>query len=114
MTYFIHTDGGARGNPGNAAIGIIIKKDALLVTEFGMYIGQTTNNVAEYTAVKEALTYLLKTNQERGVIQFFLDSELVVKQLTGVYKIKDIHLQKLAFFIFDLIKEWGNAISFTL
>lgn len=113
MQYTIFTDGGARGNPGNAAVGIVIQKNKEVIYEIGKYIGFSTNNIAEYTAVKEAFNYLISTNQERGEIQFFLDSELVVKQLTGVYKIKDTNLQRLALGIQQNIKVWGSAVSFS-
>lgn len=113
MIYSIHTDGGARGNPGNAAIGVVIKQNEKLLTHYGKYIGFSTNNVAEYTAVKDALEYLLGSNQNRGDVQFFLDSELVVKQLLGIYKIKDEKLQLLAKDILQLIEKWGSNITFT-
>jgi ribonuclease HI len=111
MTYIIHTDGGARGNPGPAATGIVIEFPGKKI-EKGYFLGTATNNVAEYSAVKQALEFLLK-EMERGEVAFFLDSELVVKQLTGVYKIKDHTLQKLAGDIQSKMKEWGRVITFT-
>jgi ribonuclease HI len=96
----IHTDGGARGNPGPAAVGIVIEfttKDVAENTretiEIGKYIGETTNNVAEYTALLEALK---KTREfETEEVECLLDSELVVKQLNGQYKVKEPNLQVL-------------------
>jgi len=106
----IHTDGGARGNPGPAAIGVVIEQEGKIIHEFGKKIGETTNNVAEYTAVIEALRFLKKTGDnepaptqiysnrgEQGTkINFFLDSKLVVEQLNGNYKIKDSKLRELS------------------
>lgn len=113
MTYVIHTDGGSRGNPGQAAIGIVIQKESSLITQFGKRLGITTNNVAEYLAVKEALQFMISNNMERQDIDFFLDSELVVKQLNGVYRIKDKNLQTISFDIKTLITKWGRSIRFT-
>jgi len=100
MQLIIHTDGGARGNPGPAAVGVVIETaDGKTLAEFGKKIGETTNNVAEYTAVIVALKKIknlgLKMNNEELVINFFLDSTLVVNQLMGLFKVKDSHLREL-------------------
>ncbi len=84
----IYTDGGARGNPGPAAIGV----DASPVFQLSEYIGKTTNNVAEYTALIKALQYLRENKISAHKISFFLDSQLIVKQIKGEYKIKQPHL----------------------
>lgn len=95
----IHTDGGSRGNPGQAAIGVVIfdNKNNVL-EEYKEKIGVATNNVAEYKAVIKALEIATKhTNNE---INLFSDSELTVRQLIGQYKVKQEHLQKL----YDAVK----------
>ena len=90
----IFTDGGARGNPGPAGIGVTISDaDGAVLTEFGEAIGEATNNVAEYTAVVRALEAAVGYNVD--TIEFFLDSELVVKQLNGEYKVKNAGLKGL-------------------
>lgn len=94
--FTIHTDGGARGNPGPAGIGVVIEKNGTLYAEFGEAIGETTNNVAEYTAVIKALQYLQTKGEHVDQIVFVLDSLLVVNQLMGTFKIKDAKLQSLA------------------
>lgn len=96
----IYTDGGARGNPGPAAIGVHI----IGVKDYKEYIGEATNNQAEYKAVLLAL----KKAKELGAkeIKFYLDSELVVKQLNGEYKIKDKDLSKL------FVRAWNLMLSF--
>jgi len=94
----LFTDGGSRGNPGPAGIGFVIFKTDPFgklekLDQTGKRIGIATNNVAEYTALIEGLTKC----QILGALEVscFLDSLLVVCQLTGKYKIKDLNLQKL-------------------
>ena len=95
----IHTDGGSRGNPGPAAVGVVIEGDLVGKKEFGEYIGETTNNEAEYRAVIFALKKLkplLGSNKcKESSVEFLLDSELVVKQLNKEYKLKDKNIQNL-------------------
>jgi ribonuclease HI len=89
----IYTDGGARGNPGPAGIGAVAKdSDGKLVYEVSRYIGETTNNVAEYEALIAALEEAKKRyggKLREMAVDVRMDSELVVRQLTGVYKVKD-------------------------
>lgn len=89
-----YTDGGARGNPGPAAIGILIcNAEGDILQEHGETIGEATNNVAEYSALIKAM----KLAKELGAqeLECFLDSMLVVKQLQGEWKIKHVNMQKL-------------------
>jgi len=107
MKFIIHTDGGARGNPGPAAVGVVIesvtgsmKDRPRVISEFGKKIGETTNNTAEYTAVIEALKYLIALDEpsrpgESDEVMFYLDSTLVVHQINGLYKVKEPHLREL-------------------
>lgn len=106
----IHTDGGSRGNPGPSAIGVVIdtpKGDH--IESYGKYIGTATNNQAEYAAVISALKEAAKYQPKK--IQFFLDSELVVKQLTGVYKVKHPEMRLLFHEIQSLIT--GLEVTFS-
>lgn len=92
----VFTDGGARGNPGPAATGVVIKDEqGKVVHQFGQTIGEATNNVAEYRAVIDALEWIL-TQAPPDKINFYLDSALVVHQLRGEWKIKEAHLKQLA------------------
>lgn len=101
----IYTDGGSRGNPGQAGIGVVaLDKDHKVFT-ISERIGITTNNVAEYTAVLRALETLEEKEIIAEKIRFVLDSELIVKQITGTYKVKQPHLQVLRNQIVDLIKK---------
>lgn len=97
----IFTDGGSRGNPGPAAVGIYAEDncgDELV--SFGKKIGIATNNVAEYAAIIEALAWL-NNNKNKfdkdSEVFFKLDSELAYSQLTGLYKIKNSTIRELVF-----------------
>jgi len=104
----IFTDGGSRGNPGKAACAAVIKDEAnKLILGQSRYLGETTNNQAEYQGVILALEEALRLKLEKEEINFYLDSELVVKQLRREYKIKDPGLQKL------FIKAWNLLQSFS-
>lgn len=96
MTLTINTDGGSRGNPGPAAAAYIVKNNAGDVLEkCGNYLGIQTNNVAEYTAIRDAWNWLEKSGErflEQTEILFLLDSELVVRQIKGIYRVKDQNL----------------------
>lgn len=89
----LFTDGGARGNPGPSAIGGVLYQDDKLIDSLSEYIGNATNNVAEYKALIEGLKLAIKNNIED--LDCFLDSELVVKQLKREYKVKNEALGKL-------------------
>ncbi len=99
-TYIIHTDGGSRGNPGPAASGLVITlPDNTLILEHGEYIGEKTNNEAEYRAViiaLEKLKELLKDKAMEAIVRFHCDSELLVKQMNGQYKISNANIKIFA------------------
>ncbi len=112
MKLIIYTDGASRGNPGPASYGFTISDDkgGLLYRE-GKYIGFTTNNVAEYTAVYQALKYIKeKFGGEDLKIELYADSKLVVEQLAGRFKIKSAHLKPLIEKIKILTPELGGII----
>lgn len=96
-TIKIHTDGGSRGNPGNSACAFLIENGDQKIEKY-FYLGIMTNNQAEYLGVlkayEELVTIFSSTNEV--TLEFFLDSELVVKQLTGVYKIKNQSLLEIS------------------
>src|SRR5258706_10118662 len=91
----IFSDGGSRGNPGPAACAYVIYQNDEIIKQDAKYLGITTNNVAEYNGVLQALTWLVENNIKES-IEFYLDSQLVVRQLEGRYKIKDEKLVKLS------------------
>ncbi|MBI2329770.1 ribonuclease HI family protein [Candidatus Daviesbacteria bacterium] len=112
MKLIVYTDGASRGNPGPASYGFIIYDESgKLLYEEGKYIGITTNNVAEYTAVLEALRTIKKNFAKGSVnIEIFADSKLVVEQLSGRYKIKSPHLKPIIEKIQLLSFELGGVI----
>lgn len=90
----IYTDGVARGNPGKAGIGVVIKDEkGNILEEISEYIGRTTNNVAEYKAFITSLSAAEKYGPEQ--IEIFSDSELMVRQIKGVYRVRDEKLLAL-------------------
>lgn len=95
-TIHIYTDGASRGNPGPAASAVAITApDGRLYKVFGRRVGEQTNNYAEYTALVMALQYLIKNRLNDRRILFHLDSELIVKQVQGSYKVKEKTLKPL-------------------
>lgn len=94
----VYTDGGSRGNPGPSASGFAVILNGKIIHKGSSYLGQGTNNQAEYNAVIIALNWLNENDSVfyKKDIHFFLDSELVTNQLTGKYKIKDQKLKALA------------------
>lgn len=104
MELYVYCDGGARGNPGPAAVGVAIKQGdtdlpVSTLIKLNKYLGRATNNQAEYQAVVHALEWI--TDNLKNLVQipekirFFLDSTLVVNQLNGQYKLKNAGLREL-------------------
>jgi ribonuclease HI len=105
----LFTDGGSRGNPGPAAIGGVLYQADKEIANFSKYLGQGTNNQAEYNAL---LTGLELAKKHKIInLQCFLDSELVVKQLNKEYRVKDADLAKLFVKVWNLAQEF-DSISF--
>lgn len=98
----VYTDGGSRGNPGRSACAFVIYESGSILHQDKFFIGINTNNQAEYHALLFALKYL----NQKGIsdADFFSDSELMVKQIKGIYKVKDLGIQK----VFNEVK---NEIS---
>lgn len=99
----LYTDGGSRNNPGPAGIGAVVKNEKGQILETrGEFVGVKTNNEAEYLALIKGLELAGKQQPQRVIS--YLDSQLVVKQLNGEYKIKEARLQELAIKVFTLIR----------
>src|SRR3989338_11567373 len=113
-----YTDGGARGNPGPAAIGVVIQRSPTsniqlptsIIWEYGEYIGIATNNQAEYRALICALERAKAMGATR--LRCFLDSELLVKQLNREYRVKEPTLQPLYLKSYNLAQQF-SLITFT-
>jgi len=106
----VFCDGGSRGNPGPAALGVVIKTTkGEIIEEIGEYLGEQTNNYAEYSAVITALNKLREMKVKSA--DFYLDSELAVRQLNGIYKVKNEGLKVLHSKVLEAIGEMN--ITFT-
>ena len=109
----VHTDGGARGNPGPAAIGVMIEGGSVGQKEYGEYLGEATNNEAEYKAVIFALKKLKQlvgnTESKTTDVEVVLDSELLERQLNGEYKIKEKNLQNYFIEVWNLKLDFGSV-----
>ena len=91
---YTNSDGGARGNPGPGAVGVIVREEGEILTKASEFLGMNvTNNVAEYEGLIKALELASKITKDE--VTCVLDSELVVKQLLGEYKVKQPHLMEL-------------------
>src|SRR3989338_10465754 len=111
--YTVHTDGGSRGNPGPAAIGVVIEGPNIGKREYGEPIGVTTNNEAEYQAVIFGLKKLKQLVgglvAKKSLIVFYMDSELLVKQFNHEYKVKEGNIQKLFLEVHNLRLDFGKV-----
>jgi ribonuclease HI len=110
----IFTDGGSRGNPGQAAIGVYITDDkGQELAAIGKRIGQATNNTAEYKAVIEALSWLGENKdklEKNANISFFLDSQLVYSQVKGLFKVKAESIREYIFTIRQKEQQLGLSL----
>jgi len=126
MKYIVYADGGARGNPGPAGAGAVIKGEGgEVLAEVSEYLGEQTNNYAEYMAVVLGLQALVTVviNNEKNTqlghsvskleLELKLDSELIVKQLQGKYKVKAEHLKPLNNQVKDLILKNFPQVTYT-
>lgn len=105
----IYTDGGARGNPGPAGIGAVIyDENKNVLAEISEYLGVATNNQAEYKAVVAAIKKARELGAEE--LEFFLDSELVVKQLNREYKVKNKELAPLFVLVYNETLQFKKVV----
>lgn len=112
----IYTDGGSRGNPGQAALGVYIEgENGKTIAEIGKTIGIATNNVAEYSAVIAAFEWVLEHKGKIGkeeTITFYFDSLLVYSQIIGTYKVKHPVMRELIGVIREKEAHIANAIRY--
>ncbi|MSR31504.1 MAG: ribonuclease HI family protein [Gemmataceae bacterium] len=105
----IHTDGASRGNPGDASFAFLVRKNGSILKEDYGCLGTLTNNQAEYTALVRALDFILKVYPKENVL-IHSDSELMVKQVNGEYRVKSGDLKPL----FEEAKELIGKIEGTV
>lgn len=113
----LYTDGGSRGNPGPAAAGVVVLDDqGQVLKTANRYLGETTNNQAEYRALLLGFETIKKLNPVDSTkdiyLEVFMDSELIVKQMKGEYKVKAPDLQPLFLEVHNLSGQFGK-VSFT-
>lgn len=108
----IYSDGGARGNPGPAAAAFVAILEGKVIYKKSKYLGIKTNNFAEYSGVFMAFNWLTKENELKGdrAVVFYLDSELVAKQLLGKYKVKNKTLKPFV----SKIKKMENTLDLNI
>jgi ribonuclease HI len=107
MELTIFTDGASRNNPGEAGAGVYILRDGEPLERIARYLGRTTNNIAEYTAAIIGLEHALSLGAT--CVHLFADSELLVKQLNGLYKVKNEGLKPLHAAAKGLIGKLGKV-----
>ncbi len=93
MSLVIYSDGGSRGNPGPSAFAIVITKDGKVIHEHTEFLGINTNNYAEYRGLIAAIGKALEMKESE--VEFVMDSELVIKQMRGEYKVKSPNIREL-------------------
>jgi len=116
MHITIHTDGGSLHNPGPAACSYIISKENKEVLEKkALFLGNQTNNYAEYSAVQNALSAVLrlKTAHKISSVSFISDSLLMVSQLNGVYKVKNERIREFVFAIRSLEQQINLPVKYS-
>ena len=107
MELTIFTDGASRNNPGESGAGIYILRDGEPYAQIARYLGTTTNNIAEYTAAIIGLEHAAKAGARK--VRLFADSELMVKQINGLYKVKNEGLKPLHTKVKGLIALIGSV-----
>lgn len=105
----INIDGASRGNPGLSGIGVVISKDGEKIAEYREFVGNTTNNLAEYLALKKALNIASTLNEQD--ITILSDSELIVKQRNRSYKVRSKQL-KIIFREVNNLEKYFKSVSY--
>ena len=93
MSLIIYSDGGSRGNPGKSAYAIVVTKDDKIIHEHTEFLGINTNNYAEYRGLIAGMEKAIELGEKK--VEFVMDSELVIKQMRGEYKVKSPNIMDL-------------------
>ncbi len=115
MQINVHTDGGARGNPGIAGFGLVITNpDKKVIYQESKFLGIKTNNEAEYMGIIAALTWIKNHHHQQIIssVNFFSDSQLLIRQITGTYKVKAKNLKPLFNSVQNLLKQINLPFHF--
>lgn len=110
-TVLIWTDGASRGNPGPASVGVIIRSpEGKTIAEVGRTLGTTTNNVAEYHAIRTGLEEALALGAAKAILH--ADSELVVRQLNGIYQVRNADLRPIYEAVKRLERRFARGVTY--
>lgn len=102
VIWFLFIDGACKNNPGPSALGFVLKRNQEIVCQQGFYLGQKTNNQAEYFGLIVGIFFAKKYIQKDDQLIIISDSQLLVRQMNGIYKVKDAALRQLK----DLAVVW--------
>lgn len=105
--YKLFTDGGSRGNPGNSACAYFLYENESVVFFDGKFLGQNTNNFAEYSGLLMGIEKIAKLKIEKD-IEIYMDSELVVKQINGEYKINNVTIKEFCTKIHSILGKFKS------
>lgn len=105
----LYTDGASRCNPGPSGIGFSLLKGETVVCEQGFYIGNRTNNQAEYMALLVGIFYAKEFMKPSDKLAVFSDSQLLIRQMNRQYRVRDEQLQKLQAIAYDLLKGYQSS-----
>lgn len=115
MKITVYTDGGSRGNPGPSGFGVVIyDQDKNILTQISKYIGVKTNNEAEYMALIESLQWLKSHQHQYHItqVEFYSDSQLLIRQLQGIYKVKAPNIKLLYQQAVNLLDQINLSFTF--
>lgn len=110
IVWKLFTDGASRDNPGRSGAGVYLAKDDQPVFKKGFYLGRKTNNQAEYLALLVGIFYAKKHMEENDTLFIFADSELLIKQMKGEYKVKNPDLKIL----YDIARDWLESLNYSV
>jgi ribonuclease HI len=114
VTWKLYIDGASRANPGHAGAGIVIFKESTIIQRAGYYLGIKTNNQAEYMGLLIGVWLIKKIMSPKDHLVIFSDSELMVRQLRGIYKVKHPELQKCFSFAKQLLDGMSCRVQHVL
>ncbi|MCX6726368.1 MAG: ribonuclease HI family protein [Candidatus Shapirobacteria bacterium] len=114
MILNVFTDGGSRGNPGISGYGVVIKADSKTIYRESKSLGIKTNNEAEYYALISAIKWIVQEHPTAEKIVFHSDSELVIRQVTGIYKMKALNLKPLLQQVHSLLSQLSLPYDFKI
>jgi ribonuclease HI len=110
MIFYVYTDGASRGNPGDSGIAyVILDETKKLIEDYSEYIGIATNNIAEYTALLKAAQRIITFNPTE--VNFYLDNELVVKQMNGEYSVSNPKLYPIHIQLKEILKNIKHTFT---